>query len=242
MIALFRFWPLHPEQPTCTRNTENLLPVCSSSTSCCIAGCTKTTSQLCCPTKAQLTRAWPTPQLRPPLLLPCRQKLEPCLPLWTAENIGTADRLLPWQPWERGTCRRPLTSHRILCPLAWRRPPVVTLSDSRPSKGNGTTLLHLPCCPARRRPSFLTTVTRDKTNPTPKRDVSSTQRTPTTPSPIPETQAQSTARCLHPRYSPQSACLIFQAPRRRLLFAITWYDPPVSQASSATLYITREQL
>lgn len=109
-------------------------------------------------------------------------------------------------------------------PLAWRGPPVVTPSDSRPSKG--TAPLDLPCCPARRRPSFLTTVTRNKTNQRQRRTYSTHREHPRQLRRTPETQGQSTFPCSRPRHSHQSACLIFQAPRRRLLFAITWYDPP----------------
>lgn len=71
-----------------------------------------------------------------------------------------------------------------------------------------TAPLDLPCCPARRRPSFLTTVTHSRQNkPTPKTASPSYTEHRRQLHTIPETRQQSTLPCLRPRHSTKSTCL-----------------------------------
>lgn len=225
MIALFRFWPLQPEPCTQILRTCFLL-LYTHRTHCCIAGCTIHTSQVCCPTSCKPPHkgsAHSSTSPSPAAALPAKARTLPAPPSGRKHlDSGSIVALAALEAWHP-----PTATHQSPHPLPpW--PGVAPRSSlhqiqgqARERRSLGPALLP---CPSTSK--LFDDSRRNKTNRRRRQTYATRREHPRHLHHNPETQGQSNVPCLRPRQYPQSACLIFQAPRRCLLFAITWYGPP----------------
>lgn len=122
--------------------------------------------------------------------------------LCRSDRPKTSGQRVDCCPGSPGAWHLPTATHESPHPLppGLACPPRSSLHQIQ-GQARETALLHLPCCPARRRPSFLTTLTRNKTKSAPKRHVCNTQRIPTTPSSHSRDTETKHVSCLRPRHS-----------------------------------------
>lgn len=248
--ALLEFWPIHPgyahrSRKIAIRCWSVLHTKLAQIARCCAAGCTYTDFAA---QQAQL-RDRPTSHNSGLPCCPTGKSYNPaCPPSGRPEGKKTSGQRIDCCPGSPGSVA-PADGHSqphpsFIPPLAWRGPPAPGSSLHQiQGQARETAPLDLLCCPARSTSKLFDDSHLRQNKSTPKTASPSYTEHRRQLHTIPETRQQSTLPCLRPRHSTESTCLIAQAPRRCLLFAIVWYEPPLlPQAKSATLDVTGGQL